>query len=101
MKFHFHEAARRELRGAVDYYNKVRPELGARFKEALSASLDRIEFWPLSGALAAREVRICRIKKFPYGLVYVPRQAEVVVLAVMHLHRRPGYWKRRLKDLGP
>lgn len=101
MRFRIHEGARKELRGAMEYYRRIRPELGLKFKDALNAALDRMETWPLSGAQTSGEIRICRIKRFPYGIVYAPRAAEIVVVAVMHLHRRPGYWKRRLKDLGP
>ena len=32
--------------------------------------------------------------RFPYGLLYRLLEWEIVVLAVMHLHRKPDYWKR-------
>jgi toxin ParE2 len=35
-----------------------------------------------------------RLRRFPYGLVYRLAESEIVVLAVMHLHRKPDYWKR-------
>ena len=62
---------------------------------------DRIERWPLAGAKAGRIARVCKVKRFPYGIVYLPRDTEIVVVAVMHLHHRPGYWRRRVKDVGP
>jgi toxin ParE2 len=101
MRFRLLDAALKELRGTATYYRKIRPELGLQFHEAVQAAFDRIEMWPLSGAKAGKDARICRLKRFPYGLIYVPRATELVIVAVMHLHRRPGYWKRRLKDLGP
>jgi plasmid stabilization system protein ParE len=101
MKSRLIDAALEELRGATRYYRLIRPELGVRFRAAVDAALDRIEQWPLSGAPTDGNIRICRLKRFPYGIVYVPRETEIVIVAVMHLHRRPGYWKRRLKGLGP
>jgi plasmid stabilization system protein ParE len=101
MKFRILDAALRELRGATKRYREIRPPLGQRFKDAVATAFDRIEQWPLSGSLSGSNVRICRVKRFPYGIVYVPRDAEIVVVAIMHLHRRPGYWKRRLKGLDP
>jgi len=101
MRFRILDEALQELRGAARRYRMIRPELGLKFNAAVSAALDRIEQWPLSGAIAGGNVRICTLKRFPYGVVYVPRESEIVVVAVMHLHRRPGYWKRRLKGLGP
>jgi hypothetical protein len=95
------DAALLELRRAAKRYRIIRPELGAKFKEAAEAALDRIERRPLTGAPTDRNARICKLRRFPYGFIYVALQTEIVVVAVMHLHRRPGYWKRRLKDLGP
>ena len=101
MRFRILDAALRELRGATKRYRTIRPELGHKFNAAVSAAFNRIEQWPLSGAKAGGAARICTLKRFPYGVVYVPRESEIVVVAVMHLHRRSGYWKRRLKGLDP
>jgi toxin ParE2 len=101
MKFHILDAARKQLRGAVAYYNRIRLELGSKFKSAVNAAFDQVEMWPQGCAKVSGDVRICRIKGFRYGLVYVHRETEIVVVAVMHLHRRPGYWKRRLKEIDP
>jgi hypothetical protein len=36
------------------------------------------------------------LKQFPYGLVYhQPESDWIEVVAVMHLHREPDYWRRR------
>jgi hypothetical protein len=32
----------------------------------------------------------------PYAVIYREDADEIVVLAVMHLHRRPDYWTDRL-----
>jgi hypothetical protein len=31
----------------------------------------------------------------PYGLVYQVRSDKILILAVMHLSRRPDYWRDR------
>lgn len=36
------------------------------------------------------------LPKFPYGVPYRVETARIYVIAVMHLHRRPGYWRSRL-----
>jgi len=43
------------------------------------------------------ETRRCQLNRFPYGLVYAVEDDAVVVLAVMFLRRKPGYWRDRLK----
>lgn len=36
-----------------------------------------------------------RVGKFTYAVVFRVKEGEVQILAVMHLHRKPGYWKER------
>jgi hypothetical protein len=33
---------------------------------------------------------------YPYGIVYQIRVDMIVVVAIMHLHREPTYWKSRI-----
>jgi len=35
-------------------------------------------------------------REFPYGIIYVDRTDDIWILAVMPLHRQPGYWLHRL-----
>jgi hypothetical protein len=101
MKFRFLKAAKGELADAVAYYNSIRSGLGDQLRDEVDSALDRIEFWPHAWERASRRARLCRTRRFRYAVVYVPREHEVVVVAVMHTSRRPGYWKGRLKDIGP
>jgi toxin ParE1/3/4 len=43
------------------------------------------------------QVRRCLIHRFPYGVIYAlnEEESEIFILAVMHLHREPGYWSER------
>lgn len=38
-------------------------------------------------------------RRFPYAVIYVVRSECVLVVAVQHAKRRPGYWKRRLRQI--
>lgn len=51
-----------------------------------------------SAGLADAEIRRRRIERFPYAIVFVESADEYVVVAVMHLRRRPGYWLSRTDD---
>jgi hypothetical protein len=33
---------------------------------------------------------------FPFGVVFRIMPNQYVIIAVMHLHREPGYWKNRV-----
>jgi plasmid stabilization system protein ParE len=50
--------------------------------------------WPVANR--KRNVRKFLLARFPYAVYYVPRQDEILVLAVAHGARRPGYWRHRL-----
>jgi len=99
MNVSFMQAARDELDEAVRYYNGERQGLGDEFKAAINEAIDRTVFWPHAWSKAAKRARICAVKRFPYGIVCVPEPDCIVIVAVMHLHRRPGYWRKRLRDL--
>jgi hypothetical protein len=47
------------------------------------------------------EVRRFLFERFPYGVFDAHLQDEIVVVAVAHQHRRPGYWMRRLAKVTP
>ncbi len=48
--------------------------------------------WPVLGS---GDIRRCLTNHFPYGIIYCIEADEILILAVMHLHRKPGYWKER------
>ncbi|HEX5105861.1 MAG TPA: hypothetical protein VFV87_18715 [Pirellulaceae bacterium] len=100
MKVIFIAAARQELQSAIVHYNAQRPTLGDECKEEVDAPIDRIEFWPNAWSQAPPNARVCKTKRFPYGIVYLV-DPEIIIIAKAHLHRCQGYWKKRLKDLGP
>src|SRR4051812_2343058 len=101
MTFRILDSARKEFRQARVRYSKVRPELGMRFRSAVVVAFDQIESQPLRYAKYSGHARMYRAKRFPYGVNYVFHKSDIVVIAIMHLHRRPGYWKGRLKGLEP
>ncbi|MBX9622305.1 MAG: type II toxin-antitoxin system RelE/ParE family toxin [Gemmataceae bacterium] len=70
--------------------------LVARFAAALSDAEARVSANPSLWSPDQYGTRACRLKKFPYRLIYVEEPARVLVLAVAHDRRRPGYWVRRL-----
>ena len=88
--------ASEELTAAVRWYERQRPGLGGDFFDAIRETLDRIAETPEAGSnfsgLGARRMLVAG---FPYQIVYHQRPTEIVVVAIAHLKRRPGYWKTR------
>ena len=98
MNYRFHPDAEGELDAACAYYESRRAGLGRRFAEAFDEALAKVLQHPLAWGVLDEPFRVCRLKRFPYGLLYEPRAAEIVIVAVMDLHRRPGYWKDRVES---
>jgi hypothetical protein len=46
--------------------------------------------------MAQRPVRKWALRRYPFCLFYVALDARLVILAVAHVRRRPGYWQSRL-----
>ena len=40
------------------------------------------------------------LRRYPYNLIYRVEPTRLVIVAVAHAHRRPGYWKQRLAQPG-
>ena len=92
----FTAAAEAELDEAIAYYNAQRTGLGIEFAQEVAASVKRIEDYPDVWQRLANGVRRCQLRRFEYGLVYRVRGNVATVYAVMHLRRRPGYWRHRM-----
>jgi len=96
MKSAIHSAALLEVGEAVDYYNGEVVGLGDDFFEESRLTIKRIEENPRQFSRLGRSARRAKLKRFPYGVVYLIEQDRVWIIAVMHLKRRPGYWRDRL-----
>jgi plasmid stabilization system protein ParE len=92
----FHPAAQAELTSAAQFYERQTGGLGLDFLLTVQRTYERLVDIPRSGAPLGRRLRRVLVPKFPYGLLYRIEPARIYIVAVMHLHRRPGYWRSRL-----
>ena len=98
MKFYFHPDAKEELDGAVAYYEQCQPGLGLEFAEEVYATIARIIQYPNAWSTLSKNSRRCWVNRFPYGVIYQIESRTFRIIAVAHLHRRPGYWKERIEQ---
>ena len=92
----FHPEALNELIEAADFYEGRRPGLGTEFESAVRSAFDVIQEHPLRWPLHRADVRRYRLKRFPFAILYRASSQTLIVIAIMHLSRRPGYWTERL-----
>ena len=91
------EIAQQELDEAISYYNGQVAGLGDAFLLEVVAAIERIRRFPEGWHPLTEHIRRCRLRRFPSGLIYQPDKNEIIIIAVAHSHRRPSYWRDRLK----
>jgi plasmid stabilization system protein ParE len=95
----FVELAEIELDEAIYHYESELPGLGAQFWSEGASAIDRIVGFPEAWQELESGVRRCLLQRFPYGVSYMLRDHDtVVVVAVTHLHRKPRSWRSRLES---
>ena len=80
---------------AAAYYEAQQANLGKRFLASVQDALHRIQINPLLYPVVEFDVRRCIAKTFPFGILFRTLSDRLEVIAVMHLHRDPEYWKVR------
>ena len=95
-KLRIEERAEAEARSAFLWYARRSARAAERFQAAVEECIDAIAEAPTSSPELEPGVRRRLVlQRFPYGVLYRVTEDEVQIVAVMHLHRRPGYWRRR------
>ena len=95
MKYVFHPEALAEYSEAVQYYAEQRSEVAQMFINAIEDAVYRIRQSPTRWAIFDEDIRRCLTRKFPYSILYTIEQDYILILAVTHCSREPGYWKSR------
>lgn len=97
MQILFHPDAQGELNHAISHYESNEPGLGNQFAIEIFAAVERIKANPGMWPILDHQIRRCLVHRFPYGVIYSvdEQRSQVLILAVMHLHRQPGYWSGR------
>ena len=96
MKFDFHPEALTEFQDAARYYRLSQGGAGLRFVASVEDTIDRILEAPLRWRILEDDVRRCLTRVFPYAILYTVESDSVLIIAVMHCHREPGYWRKRI-----
>jgi toxin ParE1/3/4 len=96
MRLVFHPEARLEYREAAAFDEARRPGLGAAFTREIEAAIEHILAAPDRWRCIEQDVRRCLAHVFPYGLLYSVEGDFILIIALAHGSRKPGYWRERL-----
>lgn len=93
--YDFHPEAKAEFIEATMFYESRRVGLGSSFAAEVERTIALIRSHPDAGATGQLRRRRMSVLGFPYSVVYRNDSESVLILAVAHQSRRPGYWRRR------
>jgi plasmid stabilization system protein ParE len=84
-----------EAEDAARWYADRSPTAAAAFVEELERAVAAIERAPETWPPYDHGTRRFLLQRFPYSVVYQVTRTQLIVVAIVHAHRRPGYWKGR------
>ena len=93
----FHPEAYEEMLESARFFEEKDAGLGLDLTDAIQETINRIAQFPQSGTIERGNIRKCLVRGFPFTILYETQPDHIFIAAVMHQHRRPGYWTRRLR----
>jgi len=88
--------AAEELTKASQFYESKSAGLGTDFLDAVQQAVDVLRKQPLIGQELGAGLRKALTHTFPFTLIYSPEEKEILIVAVAHQRRKPGYWRGRI-----
>lgn len=92
----FHPGARIEIEEARKWYENRAVGLGDRFVRAVDAAVTATLRTPNAHMRISGEARRVMVRRFPYSIVYVPVDGDLLIISCFHHKRRPDSWATRL-----
>jgi plasmid stabilization system protein ParE len=97
LTFELDDFAEAEFYNIIDYYKQFDQSLSADFIQEFDKAIQLLQDFPKAGSPYLHETKRVILRQFPYAIVYkIYRNNLIVVHAVMHIKRKPDYWKDRL-----
>lgn len=96
-QLHIRDEAELDIIDAVAWYEDQRNGLGAEFLIEFDAVMQRMIDTPLQFPQIKADVRRALLRRFPYAAYFLVSDEKVDVVAVLHQHRDPRTWERRIQ----
>ena len=87
--------AAEEMVEASQFYELRSVGLGVDFLDDVQRVVDTLRTQPLLGEDIEGGLRKAVLHRFPFTIIYSPEPEEILIVAVAHQRRRPGYWEDR------
>jgi plasmid stabilization system protein ParE len=94
----FHPEAAAEFDAAVDWYRENSEQAAEDFLREVDDAIGSVAANPLMWGDVLHGTRRYVLRHFPYLVVYLLDEARVIIVAIAHGRRRPGYWSKRVVE---
>jgi plasmid stabilization system protein ParE len=85
-----------EFNEAVDWYAGRSRDAAVGFIDAVEGVIARIVDSPQRFPRTYASCRYASMPPYPFQVVFLEEGERLIVVAIAHAKRRPGYWRRRL-----
>jgi toxin ParE1/3/4 len=92
-----HPQAEADIVEARSWYEQRRPGLGREFLDSVQTVLVALGERPAQYPVVHRNVRRALVRRFPYGVFYVPSENDILVIACFHAKRDPRLIVNRMR----
>ena len=91
----FRPEARADFDAAYNWYAERSVAAAIGFASEIDVAIESIVAAPNRFVRTYAGCRSCRLKRYPYCIVYHQVADVIHVIAVAHAKRRPGFWQTR------
>jgi len=91
----FLQGAQVDFDESFDWYARRSARAAIGFSLAVDNAIDSITAGPVRFPTTYAGGRYCRLKKYPFTVVFRDYSDRLVIVAIAHGKRRPGYWRNR------
>lgn len=95
IEYEFLPPAEEEMIEASEFYEARSEGLGFEFLDDVQRVIDLVREHPKIGQSVGGGFRRAVLRRFPFSIIYSEERNEIVIIAVAHTKRRPGYWRGR------
>lgn len=99
MKIRYLSVAELEFDEAVAWYLARSRSAARHFGREVVIAERLLREHPRIGRCVETDARSLCVNDFPFTLIYAIEKHEIVVVAVAHQSRRPGYWIDRMREI--
>jgi hypothetical protein len=92
----FHSQAEQEYLTALAWYRERSLIAATNFESAFDRAVTKIIEAPQRWPIYIADFRKYTLRQYPFNIVYQDFPSQIIIFAVAHGRRRPGYWRDRV-----